>query len=110
MAARASADLVVTEARLYPAAADHRYAEALAVSGGRLVYVGNKSGAGEWIGPATRVESLHGKLVLPGIIDSHIHPSGIVDLDVCDLDSKPMSLARLTDFVRGCIERDRESV
>ena len=105
MAARASADLVVTEARIYTAAADHRYAEALAVSGGRLVYVGSKSGAGEWIGPATRVESLHGKLVLPGIIDSHIHPSGIVDLDVCDLDSKPMSLARLTDFVRSCIER-----
>ncbi len=105
VAARASADLVVTEARIYTAAADHRYAEALAVSGGRLVYVGSKSGAGEWIGPATRVESLHGKLVLPGIIDSHIHPSGIVDLDVCDLDSKPMSLARLTDFVRGCIER-----
>ncbi len=105
VAARASADLVVTEARIYTAAADHRYAEALAVSGGRLVYVGSNSGAGEWIGPATRVESLHGKLVLPGIIDSHIHPSGIVDLDVCDLDSKPMSLARLTDFVRGCIER-----
>jgi len=110
VAARASADLVVTEARIYTAAADHRYAEALAVSGGRLVYVGSKSGAGEWIGPATRVESLHGKLVLPGIIDSHIHPSGIVDLDVCDLDSKPMSLARLTDFVRGCVERYKTPV
>ena len=110
VAARASADLVVTEARIYTAAADHRYAEALAVSGGRLVYVGSKSGAGEWIGPATRVESLHGKLVLPGIIDSHIHPSGIVDLDVCDLDSKPMSLARLTDFVRGCVARYKTPV
>src|SRR3984957_3934206 len=105
MAARASADLVVTEARIYTAAADHRYAEALAVSGGRLVYVGGKSGAAEWIGPATKVESLHGRLVLPGIIDSHMHPSGIVDLDVCDLDSKAKSLEELTDFVRGCIER-----
>lgn len=42
----------------------------------------------EWIGPATQIESLHSNLVLPGIIDSHIHPSGIVDLDVCDLASE----------------------
>jgi predicted amidohydrolase YtcJ len=103
--ANTPADLVVTEARIYTAAADHGYAEALAVSGGRLVYVGSKSGAAEWIGPATKVESLHGRLVLPGIIDSHIHPSGIVDLDVCDLGSKAKSLGELTVFVRGCIER-----
>jgi predicted amidohydrolase YtcJ len=103
--ANVPADLVVTEARIYTAAADHGYAEALAVSGGRLVYVGSKSGAAEWIGPATKVESLHGRLVLPGIIDSHIHPSSILDLDVCDLDSKAKSLEQLTVFVRGCIER-----
>src|ERR1700730_362086 len=103
--ANTPADLVVTEARIYTAAADHGYAEALAVSGGRLVYVGTRRGAAEWMGPATRVESLHGKLVLPGIIDSHIHPSGIVDLDVWDLDSKPKSLGEITVFVRGCIER-----
>jgi predicted amidohydrolase YtcJ len=103
--ANTPADLVVTEARIYTAASDHGYAEALAVSGGRLVYVGGKSGAAEWIGPATKVENLHGRLVLPGIIDSHIHPGGIVDLDVCDLDSKAKSLGELTDFVRGCIER-----
>jgi predicted amidohydrolase YtcJ len=102
--AKTPADLVV-EARIYTAAADHSFAEALAVTGGRLVYVGSKSGAAEWIGPATKVEDLHGKLVLPGIIDSHIHPSGIVDLDVCDLGSKAKSLAELTAFVRGCIER-----
>jgi predicted amidohydrolase YtcJ len=104
-AASTPADLVVTEARIYTAAAGHPYAEALAVSGGSLVYVGDKSGAAEWIGPATRVESLQGKLVLPGIIDSHMHPSGIVDLDVCDLDSKPKSLGELTVFVRACIDR-----
>ena len=102
--ANTPADLVV-EARIYTAAAHHPYADALAVSGGRLVYVGSKSGAARWIGPATKVEDLHGNLVLPGIIDSHIHPSGIVDLDVCDLDSKAKSLAELTVFVRDCIER-----
>jgi predicted amidohydrolase YtcJ len=45
------ADLVVTEARIYTAAAGHPYAEALAVSGGKLVYVGSRSGVSPWMGP-----------------------------------------------------------
>src|SRR4029077_15281722 len=69
--ANTPADLVVTEARIYTAAADHGYAEALAVSGGRLVYVGSKSGVAEWIGPATRGGRPHGEVGPPGGI--HIH-------------------------------------
>jgi predicted amidohydrolase YtcJ len=103
--AEAPADLVVTDARIYTASAARPLAEALAVRNGKLVYVGSSSGAAKWIGPATKLENLHGKLVLPGIIDSHIHPSGIVDLDVCDLASNVKTLAELTAFVRGCIDR-----
>jgi predicted amidohydrolase YtcJ len=104
-ALEAPADLVVTDARIYTASAARPFAEALAVRNGKLVYVGSSSGAAKLIGPATKVETLHGKLVLPGIIDSHIHPSGIVDLDVCDLASTTKTLAELTAFVRGCIDR-----
>jgi predicted amidohydrolase YtcJ len=99
------ADLVVTDARIYTATANHAYAQALAVRDGRIAFVGSNSEAAQWIGPQTKTESLHGKLVLPGIIDSHIHATGIVDLDVCDLKSEPKSLAALTEFVRGCIKR-----
>lgn len=99
------ADLVVKDARIYTVAPDHGFAEALAVKDGKLVFVGSNSAADAWIGPATKVEKLHGQLVLPGLIDSHIHPIGIVDLDVCDLKSKAMSLKELTAFVRGCIQR-----
>jgi predicted amidohydrolase YtcJ len=100
-----SADLVVTGARIYTATPEHTYAQALAVRDGRIVFVGSNSGVAEWIGPQTKTESLHGELVLPGLIDSHIHATGIVDLDVCDLKSEPKSLAALTEFVRGCIKR-----
>ena len=48
---------------------------------------------------------LGGRLVLPGLIDSHIHPIDIVDLDICDLDSKPMPLKELTAFVAQCLAR-----
>jgi predicted amidohydrolase YtcJ len=100
-----SADLVVTGARIYTATPEHTYAQALAVRDGRIVFVGSNSEAAEWIGPQTKTVSLHGELVLPGIIDSHIHATAIVDLDVCDLKSEPMSLAALTEFVRACIKR-----
>jgi predicted amidohydrolase YtcJ len=99
------ADLVVTDARIYTATQNHAYAQALAVRDGRIVFVGSNSEAAQWIGPQTKTERLHGELVLPGIIDSHIHATGIVDLDVCDLKSEPKSLAALTEFVRGCIKR-----
>ena len=101
------ADLVVTEARIYTADAHRSMAEALAVKDGRLVYVGSATGAKALIGPKTRVESLGGRLVLPGLVDSHIHPLGIVDLDVCNLQSEGKSLRAMAEFVRGCIERYR---
>jgi predicted amidohydrolase YtcJ len=102
---KAFADLVVTNGRIYTAAPGRPYAEAFAVQGGRIVFVGSAADATAWIGPSTKTRSLAGRLVLPGIIDSHIHATAIVDLDVCDLKSSPRSLAALTQFVRGCIDR-----
>jgi predicted amidohydrolase YtcJ len=102
-----AAELVVTDATIYTADASHRMVQALAVGGGRILYAGSTAGAAAWIGPHTRLEHLGGRLVLPGLVDSHIHPIDIVDLDVCDLASEARSLRELSDFVRACIERYR---
>ena len=66
---------------------------------GRVVFVGAAADAQAWIGPKTRIENLGGRLVLPGLIDSHIHPLDIADLDVCDLDNRELSLKELSRFV-----------
>ncbi len=100
---REPADLVVTQARIYTADAQRAMAEALAVKDGKVVFVGTSADAASWVGPRTQVESLGGKLVLPGLIDSHIHPLDIVDLDVCNLDSRPQkTLRELSAFVHAC--------
>ena len=104
-AAEQPADVAFTDGKIYTADSVHSMAQAVAVRGGRIVYVGSSAGLQAYIGSGTRVERLKGKLMLPGLIDSHIHPSGIVDLDVCDLKSAAKSLGELTAFVRGCIER-----
>jgi hypothetical protein len=104
-AAGPPADLVVTGARIYTVDAGHSMAEALAVRDGKFVYVGSNAGAKAYVGTGTRVEDAGGKLILPGLFDSHIHATGIVQFDVCDLQSAAKTLAQLTEFVRACIER-----
>ena len=99
------ADLVVTNARIYTADGAHHLAEALAVRGGRIVYVGMTAESVTYIGPKTQRLDAGGKLLLPGLVDAHIHPLGIVQFDSCDLRSEPMSLAQISTFVRACIER-----
>ena len=104
-AAVAPADLVLRNAKIYTVDKDRRLAQALAVKDGRLVFVGTDSDAQAWIGPKTRVESAGGKLVLPGLVDAHIHPLDIADLDVCTLDDRIVTLAELTQFVSQCLAR-----
>lgn len=48
-------------------------ADALAVVGERIVAVGSNSDIAPFIGPNTRIIDGHGKMVLPGLIDSHVH-------------------------------------
>ncbi len=85
-AAEPAADLVLLEGRIYTLDAARSWAEALAVRGGRIVYVGPDAGAARFVGAETRVLRLGGKMVLPGFHDSHVHlVSGGVELAQCDL-------------------------
>jgi predicted amidohydrolase YtcJ len=97
------ADLVLEGGRIYTVDPAHPLAAALAVRDGHVVFVGSSARAKHWIGPSTAVEQLGGRMLLPGLVDAHIHPLDIVDLDVCDLDSHPLSLAELSAFVAKCL-------
>ena len=103
--APAPADLVLTHGRITTEDATRPAAEALAVTGGKLVYVGDDAGVKAFIGPRTRVEDVGGRRVLPGLVDAHIHPPGIADLPSCSLDSRAVSLAELPPFIKACIQR-----
>ena len=49
-------------------------AEGLAIVGGEVVAVGTKDALREYIGEDTRIIELPGSTILPGFVDSHIHP------------------------------------
>jgi predicted amidohydrolase YtcJ len=66
-------DLILLNGSIYTVDAAQPRAEAMAVTYGRFSFVGSDAEARQLIGPQTRVIDLRGSMVLPGIIDSHIH-------------------------------------
>lgn len=70
---RKAADAIVTHARVYTMDSARPWAEALAIRGDRIVGVGSMAGIDKWRGSKTRLIDAGGRLVLPGIEDSHVH-------------------------------------
>ncbi|MGI9236642.1 MAG: amidohydrolase [Woeseiaceae bacterium] len=69
-----SADIVFTNAHVYTVSAEKPWAEAVAIRGNEIVYVGDAAGAEALVGDTTERRDLQGQLLLPGFIDSHAHP------------------------------------
>ena len=98
------ADDIFVGGTVYTADEQRRVVSALAVQSGRIAYVGDDAGARKLIGEQTRVHAMKGAMILPGLHDMHIHALAIVPSDGCDIDSEPMTLEEIADFVAACIE------
>ena len=84
----AVADLALTNGAIYTENDARSWAQAIAIDGGRITYVGTDAGAKDYIGPNTKVIDLKGRMVLPGMQDVHIHPiSGGIEANSCDLNA-----------------------
>jgi len=80
------AGLVLTGGAVYTVDAARTWAQAVAVSGGRIVAVGTDAEMRPHVGPRTEVVNLRGRMVLPGFQDAHVHASrGGLERGQCDL-------------------------
>jgi predicted amidohydrolase YtcJ len=68
------ADFVFHNGRVYTVAGSAPWAQAVAVTGKTITYVGDDAGAMALTGPRTRVVDLNGRLLMPGFVEGHIHP------------------------------------
>lgn len=68
-----SADLIITNAKIWTVDKTRPNADALAVLGERIVAVGSAAEVDAWHGPQTKVLDAQGKLLLPGFNDAHVH-------------------------------------
>jgi predicted amidohydrolase YtcJ len=74
--AAGTADTVFTGGKVYTVNEKQPWAEAVAVKGNKIVYVGDAVGAKSFIGDGTDVIDASGKTILPGFVSGHDHLVG----------------------------------
>lgn len=85
-------------------------AQALAISDGRIAYVGTDEGVQRLIGKETKVIDLKGRLLMPGLIDGHMHPVDAgMDLLKCNLKYEALTLAQFRTRIQACLDAHRKS-
>ena len=69
--------MVIQHANIYTVDDDQPTAEAVAVIGDTIAFVGTQADVQSWIGENTKVLDLEGKTMTPGLIEGHAHFMGI---------------------------------
>ncbi len=77
---KTSSSLVFKNGSIYTVDKDLTWAQAIAVNNGKIVFVGSNENVVPYIGPETVLIDLEEKMVLPGFVDAHAHPSHAMDL------------------------------
>src|SRR6266568_6365213 len=94
------ADLILHHGRVVTVDRDFSIRQAIAVKDGKILRVGTDSEVLKLKGPQTQVMDLKGKMVLPGLMDSHVHP-GAASMTEFDHPVPTMeSIADVLEYIR----------
>lgn len=95
------ADIYFENGVVYTADAEDTLAEALAVRDGKIVFVGAAEDGAAYKASAREVVDLGGGMLLPGFIDSHIHPMtpDVFDISLLGLHTVDDILAAIEGYV-----------
>ena len=103
---QAPADLALIHGRIHTEDAQRSVAHAIALRGNTIIAVGTDQAITALIGAQTRTVDLHGRVVLPGIIDAHTHPAeSAQDQGKCDLGDEMLSTAAVKAKVAACLKK-----
>jgi predicted amidohydrolase YtcJ len=109
LAADAPADTVYLNGRIYTVDENNSTRQALAVKDGVIVHVGSRADAEKFIGADTTVVDLHGRMMMPGLVDGHMHPlSGGLKLMSCSLNYEALTVDQFQTRIQACIDRTRD--
>jgi predicted amidohydrolase YtcJ len=90
---------VLFNAKVFTGVPDHPYAEAVGIRGDKIVAVGSLAEVLLASGRNAEGIDLHGNFLLPGLIDSHVHPiQGGLTLTGADVGDQELSLDELVSF------------
>jgi predicted amidohydrolase YtcJ len=100
------ADIVLINGGIYTVDPERRWAEAAAIRDGDIIAVGANAAIRSYIGGDTRVIDLRGRMAMPGIHDSHLHPlEGGYDQIGCSLWDYQENVDQVVTALRDCAAR-----
>lgn len=83
----------------------HPDAAAVAIRGGKIIYVGSDKGALALRGKRTRVIDLNGATVVPGLVDSHTHfvelGAKLESVDLTDVATEAQAVAKVAERAKS---------
>ena len=97
----ADADLVLHNGKVVTVDRDFSIRQAVAVADGKVVRTGSDADVLALRGPTTEVIDLDGKTVLPGLIDSHVHPVGAALHEFDHTIPEMETVADVLDYVKS---------
>lgn len=104
-----AADMVMRNGYVYTVDGKNSVQQAIAVTAGKIVYVGTDEGVKSYIGEQTQQVDLAGRMLMPGFIDAHMHPSdGGRALQLCNLNYEKMTRAKFQASIQACLDASKD--
>lgn len=94
-------DLILHHGRVVAVDPEFTIAEAVAVKAGRVTRLGRSADLLQDKGPATEVVDLEGRMVLPGLMDSHTHPTAASMFELDHPVPEMETIQDVLDYVRS---------
>jgi predicted amidohydrolase YtcJ len=103
------ADTVMRNGYVYTVDDQNSVQQAIAISGGKIVYVGSDAGVDGYIGKQTQLIDLAGRMLMPGFVDAHMHPGdGGRAMTLCDLKYQTMTRAQFQASIQACLDAEKD--
>jgi predicted amidohydrolase YtcJ len=97
------ADAVYTNADIYTVGSGADWFGAMAVTDGKITALGSAEDMQKFVGDSTVVHDLGGRMVMPGIHDTHIHPSLAGQMQRLECYFLSFDLNEVIDALDGCV-------
>lgn len=94
------ADFVLTGGRIHTLDERGTIVSAVAIRNEKIVYLGDDAGVRPFVGPQTATRSAEGRVVIPGINETHVHAIGAAAGEAVEPFRQLGSIAEMQDWVR----------
>ena len=104
---RQAATMVLKNGNIITMSDERKVAKAVAIKNNVIIYVGSNDEVNRYVGKNTQVVDLKGKTVLPGFIDTHIHPVGGSErLGLCSMNGESLTITEIIARAKDCLAKD----